>query len=379
MTTAPASSTPLIIRKRHARLDQLPLRSGVTLHDVNLGYETYGQLNEAADNAVLVCHHFSGHSHAAGRYAPHDPEVGWWDAIIGPGKAIDTDRYFVIATDALGCVRIDAPHGQTTGPASLDPRTGKPYGPDFPALDVRDTVLAQRLLLDQLGISRLAAVAGPSYGGMQALCWAASFPSLVERCIVAIGLAEFRAREMALYHAMEQAIRLDPRFASGRYARENPPIDGLSLAIQLMMVASSGAEDLHARFGRDRAPTGSGHEWAIETWLETEAPRRARVADANAWIAMLRTNLRWDLTLGQTGLETLLARVNARFLLLPGAGDQLVHGPSYHDPLVAALEAAGAPYAVHALSASAGHLAGLTAIHEAAEAIRACLDAPAPL
>lgn len=376
MTPATALSTLPIIRKRHARLDQLPLRSGVTLRDVTLGYETYGQLNEAGDNAVLICHHFSGHSHAAGRYEGPDAELGWWDALIGPGKAIDTDRYFVIAADALGCVRIDAPHGQTTGPASLDPATGRPYGPDFPALDVRDTVLAQRLLLDQMGVSRLAAVAGPSYGGMQALCWATAFPSLVERCIVAIGLAEFRAREMALYHAMEQAIRLDPRFEGGRYDPANPPLDGLAVAIQLMLFASSGPEDLHARFGRERAPVGSGHEWAVETWLDTEARRRARVVDANAWIAMLRTNLRWDLTLGQTSLEKALSRVSARFLLLPGAGDQLVHGPSYHDPLVASLEAAKARYTVHALSPNAGHLAGLSAITEAADAIRACLDAP---
>lgn len=375
MTPAPTSSTPLI-RKRHARLDQLPLRSGSILRDVTLGYETYGQLNEAGDNAVLICHHFSGHSHAAGRYAATDAEPGWWDAIIGPGKAIDTERYFVIASDALGCVRIDAPHGLTTSPASIDPATGTPYGPDFPALDVRDSVLAQRLLLKQLGVNRLAAVAGPSYGGMQALCWAATFPDMVERCIVAIGLAEFRAREMALYHAMEQAIRLDPKFAGGRYDPQDPPLDGLAIAIELMIIASSGTEDLHARFGRERAAGDTAQEWAIETWLDHEPRKRARLCDANAWITMLRTNMRWDLAVGQDSLSSALCDVSAQILLIPGSGDQLVHGASYHDPLVAALEKAGASFSVHPLSAAAGHLAGLSAIGEASEAIRACLDTP---
>lgn len=374
MATAPASST-LLMRKRHARLERLPLRSGAMLTDVTLGYETAGQLNAAGDNAVLVCHHFSGNSHAAGIYSESDAQPGWWDALIGPGKAIDTDRYFVVAADALGCVRLDAPHGLTTGPASLDPQTGKPYGPDFPALDVRDSVLAQRMLLDQLGVNRLAAVAGPSFGGIQALAWASSYPSMVERCIVAIGLAEFRAREIGLYHAMEQAIRLDPKFNGGRYDPEDPPLDGLALAIELMIVTASGADDLHAQFGRMPAPKSSG-EWAIEAWLAKEPRQRARTCDANAWITMLRTNMRWDLSLGHRSMEDALSRLEAHVLLIPGQGDQLLPASSYHDPLVDALNKAGTPFDVHPLSAAGGHLAGLSAIGEAADAIRACLDMP---
>ncbi len=374
MATAPASST-LLMRKRHAQLERLALRSGAMLHDVTLGYETAGQLNAAGDNAVLVCHHFSGHSHAAGRYSDSDAAPGWWDAIIGPGKAIDTDRYFVVSTDALGCVRTDAPHGLTTGPASLDPATGKPYGPDFPALDVRDTVLAQRLLLEQLGVTRLAAVAGPSFGGIQALAWAASYPTMVERCIVAIGLAEFRAREIGLYHAMEQAIRLDPKFQNGRYDPKDPPLDGLALAIELMIVTASGSDELQEKFGRMPAPLGTG-EWAIESWLAKEPRLRAKFCDANAWLAMLRTNMRWDLALGQRSMTDALSRLQARVLLIPAQGDQLLPAASYHDPLVTALSQAGVPFDVHALSAAGGHLAGLSAIAEASDAIRACLDAP---
>ncbi len=374
MATAPASST-LLTHKHHVRLGRLPLRSGAILDDVTLGYETYGQLNDAGDNAVLICHYFSGNSHAAGRYDSAEPVPGWWDAIIGPGKPIDTDRYFVISSDALGCVRTDAPHGLTTGPASLDPATGKAYGPDFPALDVRDSVLAQRLLMEQLGVTRLAAVAGPSFGGIQALCWAAVYPTMVERCIVAIGLAEFRAREIGLYHAMERAVRLDPKFLAGRYDPQEPPLDGLALAVELMMVAASGAEDLHSRFGRHPAPTGTG-EWAIENWLDTEPRIRARNCDANAWLAMLRTNMRWDLALGQPSMEAALARIQARILLIPGTGDQLLDGTSYHDPMVDALRNAGSTFSVQSLSAEGGHLAGLSRIAEAGDAIRTCLNTP---
>ena len=374
MATAPASST-LLMHKRHARFERLPLRSGAMLNDVLLGYETAGQLNAAGDNAILVCHHFSGHSHAAGRYAESDAEPGWWDALIGPGKPLDTDRYFVVSTDALGCVRMDAPHGLTTGPASLNPDTGKPYGPDFPALDVRDTVLAQKMLLEQLGVQRLAAVAGPSFGGIQALAWASSYPSFVERCIVAIGLAEFRAREIGLYHAMEQAIRLDPKFKDGRYDPEDPPLDGLALAIELMIVTASGGDELHAKFGRSHAPRGTG-EWGIEGWLSMEPRRRAQFCDANAWLTMLRTNMRWDLALGHRSLDDALARLQSHVLLIPGSGDQLLPAASYHDPLVDALKKAGPPFAVQPLSPTGGHLAGLSAIAEASDAIRACLDTP---
>ncbi|MFP5502998.1 MAG: alpha/beta fold hydrolase, partial [Candidatus Sericytochromatia bacterium] len=178
----PQLSPPSLVTKRVAHLPALALRCGETLSGVTIGYETYGRLNDARDNVVLVCHHFSGASNAAGRYREDDPP-GWWDAVIGPGKAIDTDRYFVVAIDALGCVRLDAPHGVTTHAASLDPRTGRPYGPGFPAIAIADMVAAQRLVLDQLGIERLAAVAGPSLGAMQALAWATERPEEVDRVI----------------------------------------------------------------------------------------------------------------------------------------------------------------------------------------------------
>ena len=372
LTTSPDG---LLTTKRVHHLSELTLASGRTLRDVRLGFETYGRLNAARDNAVLICHYFSGCSHAAGRYASTDPVPGWWDAVIGPGKAIDTDRYFVVAIDALGCVRQDAPHGVTTGPASPDPATGAPYGPDFPDLVVADMVESQRRVLDALGVDRLAAVAGPSLGAMQALEWAATRPQDVDRVIAAIAPAELKAKEMGLYRVMEDAIRLDPRFRNGRYAPEEPPLDGLAIALKLMMLLAGGREALDRLAGR-RPSSDPGAEWAIEAHLERETRERARTIDANAWIAMLRTNLRWDLGRGRESAAEAIARLNARVLLLPGAGDELLPPASYHDPLEASLRLAGADGSVQGLSATHGHLAGLAEIGAAADAIRLCLETP---
>lgn len=366
--------------KQVAHLYEFELACGRLLEKVTIGYETYGRLNEARDNAILICHFFSGSSHAAGRYHPEDAAPGWWDAIIGPAKAIDTDRYYVIAMDALGCVRVDAPHAVTTGPATIDPMLGRSYGPDFPPLVVADTVRAHRAVLRQLGITKLAAVAGPSYGAMQALEWATLFPEEVERVIAAIGLSGFQAREMGLYRVMLEAIRLDPKFRGGYYAPDSPPNDGLAVASGLMIMLSSGREQLQAAFGRRPAEVGSDpaseadSAWAIEEWLARETLARASFCDANAWISMLRTNMAWDLAAGHGSLEKAAATIQARVLLLPALGDELADMPHHHDPLHQALRAAGKDVTVTPLPAANGHLAGLLDIAQAAPAIRACLE-----
>lgn len=380
-------ATPLLCSltttKRVASVGDMTLASGEVLQDVRVGYETYGTLDERRDNAVLVCHYFSGTSHAAGRYSPDEAEPGWWDAVIGPGKAIDTDRYFVVAIEALGCVRIDRPHGVTTGPGSIDPSTGRPYGPSFPALSMADSVEAQRRVLDQLGVGRLAMVAGPSLGAMQALQWAVQRPAEVERVVACIGLAEFQAREIGLYHAMQEAVRLDPKFQNGAYDPADPPLEGLALSLKLMMLLSSGREALNTGFGRRWSEAEDPHTdrtaaWAVEAWLEREARQRAAVVDANAWIAMLRANMRWDLGHGHGSLAAAVARIRARVLLVPGRGDELAHLASYHFPLVEALRRAGVPHEVQTLPAARGHMAGLTDIQGAAGAIAECLAAERP-
>lgn len=372
------TSTPVLLTtKQAAHLGDLTLRCGQTLSDVTLGYETYGTLNAAKDNVVLICHYFSGASHAAGRYSADDPLPGWWDAVIGPGKAIDTDRWFVLAVDALGCVRIDAPHTVTTGPQSINPATGMPYGPDFPPLHVTDSVHAQRQLLAQFGISRLAAVAGPSYGAMQALAWATTYPEMVERVIAAIAPAELQAREIGFYAVMRDAIRLDPKFLAGRYSPDAPPAQGLATALKLMILLAGGRVDFDLGFGRRPAPEGSDHATAMETWLEQEAITRSRVCDANAWIRMLEANIGWDLAEGFLSLRHAFKDFNGRVLLIPGARDELLPSAHYHVPLMQALAEAGVAHDVCLLPPEKGHLAGLGDIDRAADAIRRCLETPA--
>lgn len=375
-------SAPLLTTKQVAVIDSLPLDCGRHLLDVKVGYESYGRLNEARDNVVLVCHFFSGASHAAGKYYPEETQSGWWDAVIGPGKAIDTDRWFVVCMDVLGCIRLDAPHGVTTSPASLNPATGRPYGPDMPPLTIADSVRAQRMVLDQLGVGRLAAVAGPSLGGMQALEWAVGRPGEVDRAIVVASLAEFQAREMGLYRIMQDAILLDPAFQDGRYDPEHPPVQGLGIAAKLMAVLASGRDALRSAPGRAWADSSRdprqdrGAAWLVEAWLDGAADSKVTTCDANAWLAMLRTNMSWDLAAAYGSIEEAMARIEARVLLVPASGDELVHGESYHDPMVRGLAQAGADYEVCPLPARNGHLAAIQDIALAADAIRTCLERP---
>lgn len=368
------SSPPLLTTKQHAELGPLALRCGQVLPEVVLGYEAYGELSPARDNVVLLCHFFSGNAHAAGRYRADEALPGWWDAVVGPGKAIDTRRWCVLSVEALGCVRVDAPHGRTTNPNSLNPATGRPYGPDFPPIDVRDMVAAQKLLLDHLGVRSLVAVAGPSLGGAQALAWAQMHPDMVPKLIAAIAPARLEAQEIALYRLMKEAIRLDPAYQGGHYPPEAPPRQGLALAMGMMIAHAGGRAELAHRLGR-RPHGGPEGEWAVEAWLQEEALRRSALVDANAWIAMLEANMRWDLAQGGQSLEEALAELQAKVLLLPGLGDALLPWADYHQPLVQGLAAGGREAETLALPGTFGHLAGLAHIGLAEGAIRAFLEA----
>src|SRR5213594_112020 len=178
------------VEKKTFAMPQYQTVAGRTIKNVRVGYETYGTLNAARDNVVLVCHFFSGTSHAAGKYNPSDAAPGYWDAIIGSGKPLDTDRYFVVSSDTLVNLNVKDPNTITTGPASIDPDTGKAYGMTFPIVTIRDFVNVQKALLDSLGITRLRAVAGASMGALQALEWAAAYPDMVERVIPVLPAGE---------------------------------------------------------------------------------------------------------------------------------------------------------------------------------------------
>ncbi|WP_294288047.1 homoserine O-acetyltransferase, partial [uncultured Sphingomonas sp.] len=208
---------------RKAALGTLALDSGGSLASVEVAYETYGTLNADASNAILVCHALTGDQHLASAH-PRTGKPGWWVRMVGPGKPIDTDRWFVICSNVIGsCLG-------SSGPASIDPATGRPYGMSFPVITIRDMVRAQGLLVDHLGIRTLAAVVGGSMGGMQALSWAATFPDRLRACVVLASAARHSAQNIAFHEVGRQAIMADPNWANGAYYDGAPPTAGLAVA-----------------------------------------------------------------------------------------------------------------------------------------------------
>jgi len=347
---------------------------GQTIKQVRVGYETYGTLAPTRDNVILITHFFSGTSHAAGRYRPTDPAPGYWDAIIGAGKPVDTDRFFVVSSDTLVNLNVKDPNTVTTGPASINPDTGRPYGMRFPIVTIRDFVNVQKALLDALGVRRLRAVMGASMGALQAFEWAAAYPEMVERIVPVIGAAEVDAYTIGWLHLWGAPIRLDPRWNGGDYYGRDEPVDGLTLALKLVT--------LHARhwvwadrtYGRrwakpDRDPGKAWeHQFAIEAGLESLAAARARVADANSFLYLVRANQLF-VTGHRSTLEEGLKRVKAPVLLLPASSDLLLV-PEHSRRVRALLAAQGTPVEYIEIEGDGGHLDGILAIAKVGDAIR---------
>ncbi|WP_370250314.1 homoserine O-acetyltransferase [Nocardioides sp.] len=265
--------------------DPLRLHSGVELRHVEVAYETYGAA-PTADNVVVVCHALTGDAHAAGHHG--DPaRRGWWDTLIGPGRAVDTDRYHVVCANLLGGCR------GTTGPGSPDPDTGLPYGPDFPLLDVVDLVAVHRRLLQHLGVARVHAVVGGSLGGMQALQWVLDHPGEVDRALLIAASSRLSTENLAFSSVARQAILGDPDFHGGRYAEKDVvPAAGLRAARMLAHLTYVSAESLETRFGRDRDTVGAQRrlepDFAVEHYLAHQGERFLTRFDANTYLVLSR-------------------------------------------------------------------------------------------
>ncbi len=212
---SPALAEDLLVEKQEFTLTDFTTRHGKTVPEMRLGYETYGTLNEARDNAILIPHYFSGNSHAAGKYSPDDAAPGYWDSIIGPGKPVDTDRYFVVSVDTPVNLGARDPHVITTGPATVNPATGKPWGMEFPVMTIGDFVDTQKGLMEQLGIPKWHAVMGGSMGGLQSYEWAARYPDLLERVIPVVASGWADADLIAGLDIWAAPIRLDPNWNGG--------------------------------------------------------------------------------------------------------------------------------------------------------------------
>ncbi|HWX51489.1 MAG TPA: homoserine O-acetyltransferase [Roseomonas sp.] len=371
-TAAPALPP---VEKREFRLENYTTRAGVPIPVVRTGYQTAGRLNATGDNAVLVTHFFSGNSHAFGQIQPGGP-AGWWDAIIGPGKPIDTDRFFVIAADSLVNLNAADQYTVTTGPASVNPSTGRPWAMTFPVVSIRDFVEVQKRLLEHLGVRRLALVAGPSMGSLQAIEWAVAYPEMVERVMPAIGTGEMDAWMLGWLDLWAAPIRMDPNWRNGDYYAQGrePPLRGLTEALKLVTLQSRD-RGWASQFGR-RPAEGQDparriqDRFAIEQWVESAAVARARLSDANSFLYLTRAN---QLFLNEyPSSEAALARSKARWLVVPSRGDR-VFPIEYSEELVKLLRQANKSVSMAPLSGDLGHLEGVTGMTQVEEPIRSFL------
>jgi homoserine O-acetyltransferase len=369
----------LLVKKQRFELPELHTVGGATIRDVAVGYETYGALNEARDNAILVAHYFSGSSHAAGRYRPDDPLPGYWDTIIGPGKAVDTDRYFVIASDTLVNFNANDPNVVTTGPASLDPATGRPYGLSFPAVAIADFVRVQKALVDSFGIRRLHAVMGPSMGGLQTFEWAASYPDFMERIVPVIAAPSFNGWLTGWLSMWTQPIRLDPEWRGGAYYDGIPPRAGLEAAMRIMTLHALHSEWADTAGGRavaEGADPGdiASTPFAIDKTLEEAVRVRAPMADANHMLYLARANQTYipGAGAGAASVAEGLARIKAPTLLIY-APDDLVFLPAWVEATAESLRAGGVAVETAQLAGPYGHYNGIMRIADAGERIAAFL------
>ena len=338
--STPAASVGAV-EPRRAHFDQaLPLRSGGVIPAYDLVYETYGTLNAARTNAVLVCHALSGSHHVAGFYADEPKNLGWWDNMIGPGKPIDTDRFFVVGVNNLGGC-----HG-STGPSSIDPATGKPWGARFPMVAVVDWVHAQARLADLLGIDAWAAVVGGSLGGMQALRWTITYPERVRHAVVVAAAPFLTAQNIAFNDVARQAILTDPDFHGGHfYDHGARPWRGLRLARMLGHITYLSVDQMAEKFGRElrdgSLSFGYDVEFEVESYLRYQGDKFAEFFDANTYLLMTKALDYFDPAREADGnLAAALAKAKAAFLVVSFSTDWRF-APERSLEIVHALVAAG--------------------------------------
>lgn len=317
----PPDCVGLVTPQTHSFTTPLALDCGRTLPNYELKYETYGKLNQSHSNAVLICHALSGDHHAAGYYSMQDKKPGWWESCIGPSKPIDTNRFFVVSLNNLGGCR------GSTGPESINPETGKPYGPDFPIITVRDWVKSQARLADVLGISQWAAVIGGSLGGMQAMQWAIDYPKHLRHCVVIAAAARLTAQNIAFNEVARQAILSDPEFHAGHYYQHDTiPRRGLMLARMLGHITYLSEDAMRKKFGRElregKINFGFDVEFQVESYLRYQGQIFVDRFDANTYLLMTKALDYFDpASKHNNNLSTALAKVLAKFLVISFTSD----------------------------------------------------------
>jgi homoserine O-acetyltransferase/O-succinyltransferase len=363
----------LLTEKRFFTLPQYTTAGGKTIKNVRIGYETYGKLNASGDNAVFVAHFFSGTSHAAGRYNADEKTAGYWDAVIGPGKAIDTERYFVVSADTLANLNVKSPTVGTVGPATINPDTGKPYGSSFPVVSMKDSVRVHKALVDALGVKKLVAVAGASGGSIQAMEWAAEYPGVVERVVHVIGPGlDIHPYVIGLLDLWMMPIKLDPNWKGGDYFGGAEPAEGVAQSLKTITLTAlhfGWAEKVH---GYKWAADGKNPQdamanlFAIEDSLYKTGVARASATDAAHLVWMAKANQLYN-------LEKEQARIKAKLLFLPAKTD-MIFPPELSRRWADKLKAQGNYVELYEIDGTSGHLDGLFSIAKVGDRIKAFLE-----
>jgi len=372
-----ATAPELMTEKKVFTLPSYTTQGGRPLKDVKVGWESYGTLNADKSNAVLICHFFSGNSHAAGKYAATDAAPGYWDAIIGPGKAIDTNKYFVLSSDTLVNLNTGDPNTTTTGPASINPDTGKPYALDFPVVTVGDFVNVQKALVESLGIRKLALVAGPSMGSLQTFEWAASHPEMVAKAMPVIGAGEADAQLIAWLDVWAAPILVDQNWNRGDYYGKTPPHAGLAKALTAVTLQANHQDWANATFGRrpakaDEDPAKAlANRFQVQSVLDNAGEARAKVSDANHFLYLVKANQLF--AAGGTSLSDAATKIKAPMLLITQPKD-LVFTADAVDHTAETLRKGGVDVTQVFIKGARGHLDGVISMKQAEGAIRTFLE-----
>ncbi|MHC4799864.1 MAG: homoserine O-acetyltransferase MetX, partial [Planctomycetota bacterium] len=333
--------------------DVLKLECGQTLGPIEVAYETYGQLNQARDNAVMICHALSGDAHVAGYHKQDDKKPGWWDIMVGPSKGIDTNKYFVICSNILGGCK------GTTGPSSINPASNRPWGLDFPIITIEDMVKVQKRLIEQLGIEKLLAVIGGSMGGMQVLEWAVRYPDNVVSAIPIASTARLNAQSIAFDAVGRNAILADPNFKEGQYNDGSGPDRGLAIARMVGHITYLSEQGMHTKFGRELRDAEKysydfGSEFSVETYLDYQGRAFVERFDANTYLYITKAMDYYDLGAKFGSLAEAFKNVQAKFFVISFSSDWLFT-PQQSRQIIDALLTNGKDVSYSDIDSSYGH------------------------
>ena len=353
--------------------DTFRLENGLTLGPVTVAYETYGELNENADNVIVIEHALTASAHAAGRHAPEDKVPGWWDVMIGPGKAFDTDKYFVVCSNILGGC-----YG-TTGPSSVNPATGKRYAFEFPVITIKDMVRVQKALLDSLGARRIKAVAGGSMGGMQALEWSLSYPDMVDSVVLVASGAVSNPQSIAIHKVGIRAIMDDPDWKGGDYYGGNPPAKGLAIARMIGHITYLSHNWLWQKFGRNHPDPESmklrlDSNFDIEDYLEYQGMKFVERFDANSYIYIMRAIDIYDAAEGYGSLAESFARMKCKKALVASFTSDWLFPPYQSREVVDAIRENKVLCDYHEIDSPYGHDSFLLEYRTLTESIKELLS-----